>query len=117
MLAISSENRMQKVEELKQLESYVEKAVAIFNVRNDKFSKDTAHDEVKMLLQQAPCSKFLSENVTQVTDILKRFFNGKDDEIDKDTSACWLISAADEISAMRKVYEELGPCIIYSLVR
>ena len=113
MLAISSEYRIQKVEELRQLESYAEKAVAIFNVRDNKFSKDTARDEVEKLLQESPCSTFCSEDVEQITAIMKRFSNGKDDEIDKDTAACWLISAHDEVSAMRETYENLGSCQIY----
>ena len=115
MLAISSDHRTQKVEELRQLESYVEKAIAIFNVRDNKFSKDTAHAEVKTILQQSPCSTLCSEEVVQITDIIKRFANGKEDELDKDTAACWLISAHQEVAAMREAYENLGSCKIYTI--
>ena len=115
MLAISSEYRKKKVEELVELKSYAEKAAAIFNVRDDKFSKDTALDEVKNLLKKAPSSKFCSPEVAQISDIMKRFCNGNDDEIEKDTAAFWLLSALDEVTAIHRAYEQLGPVEIYKV--
>lgn len=106
MLAISSENREKKVEELRLLESYAEKSYKIFNIRKDKFSKDTALEEVKKLLNESPSSTFLKEEVAQINDIMNRFCN---DEINQDTAIVWLMSAHEEVGALYEAYKEIGP--------
>lgn len=110
MLAISSENREKKVEELKLLQFYAKNSVAIFNKRDDKFSKDIALEEVKNLLNESPSSTFLEEDVAQINDIMNRFCS---DEIDRDTALVSLISAREEVRALYEAYKEMGPVQIF----
>lgn len=113
MLAISSESREKKVEELELLKSYAEKYVTILNIGDDKFSKDTASEEVRKLLNKSPSFTFLKEDVAQINDIMNKFCN---DEIDKDTALAWIISAFEEVDAMYKVYKKLGPLITFHII-
>lgn len=105
MLAFSMKDRKERLEELKLLESYLNRAYSIFHVRPESFSKDEALKKVEMLSKEIPSSKFFKEDFEQITQIMNDGCNGKNSCYD---TALSIYIAKEEIGVLFKSFTRLS---------